>query len=114
MKIIHLYTGKDDKSYFEEIELTLPVKHKLGFYSDPVNVKNMFFRQFEKGLEFDWHCAPQEQYIIYLEGEVEVEASGGEKRIFKPADILYVTDLSGKGHITRTLSAGKSIVVTSE
>jgi hypothetical protein len=114
MKIIHLYTGKDNKSYFEEIESSMPIKKELGAYSEPCKVKNMFFRQFEEGLEFDWHCAPQVQYIIYLEGQVEVEASGGEKRVFNPSDILYVTDISGKGHITRTLSKGKSIVVTED
>jgi uncharacterized cupin superfamily protein len=66
------------------------------------------------GAAFDWHTAPQPQYIIYLEGEVEVETSGGEKRTFKPGDILFATDLKGQGHITRTLSKGKSLVITTE
>lgn len=112
MNIIHLYTGKDHHSYFTEIELTPSIKKELGYYSHPYPVKNMFFREFEPHQTFDWHCAPQKQYIIYLEGEVEVEASGGEKRVFKPGDILYVTDISGKGHVTRTLSKGRFIVVT--
>lgn len=114
MNIIHLYTGEDRKSYFQESKITLDVKKELGYYSHSHNVKNMFFREFKKGVEFDWHCAPQNQYIIYLEGQIEVEASGGEKRIFNAGDILYVTDISGKGHITRTLSDGRSVVVTVE
>lgn len=72
------------------------------------------FRDFEKGAIFDWHTAPQPQYIIYLEGEVEVEASDGEKKIFKPGDVLFATDLTGKGHITRTLAKGRSVIVTIE
>ncbi len=30
---------------------------------------------------------------IYLEGEVEVQASGGETKIFKPGDILLAKDM---------------------
>ena len=74
----------------------------------------MMFRDFEKGSSFDWHTAPQPQYIIYLEGEVEVEASGGEKRTFSPGDVLFATDLTGKGHITRTLTKGRSAIVITE
>lgn len=57
---------------------------------------------------------PTYNNIIYLEGEVEVEASGGEKRIFKVGDVLFATDLSGEGHVTRTLSKGRSIIVKEE
>lgn len=112
MKIIHLYTSENNKSYFKEIDAATPIQKELGSYSEATKVGNLFFREFDLGRSFDWHCAPQPQYIIYLEGTVEVEASGGEKRIFQPGDILYVTDVSGKGHITRTLSKGRSIVVT--
>ncbi len=71
----------------------------------------MQFREFKGGLEFDYHVAPNAQYIIYLEGEVEVQTSSGEKRVFLPGDILLANDLSGRGHITRTLKPGKSIIV---
>ena len=114
MKITHLYTSDDNKSYFKEIASSSSIKKELGFYLEEYPVKKMYFRDFEKGLTFDWHCAPQAQYIIYLEGEVEVQASGGEKRLFKAGDILFVTDVKGDGHITKTLSNGRSIVVTAE
>ena len=83
----------------------------LGSYSRIYPVSGILFREFTAGLEFPWYTAPQNQYIIYVEGEVEVEASGGEKRVFGPGDILLASDLTGVGHITRTLSNGKSIVV---
>ena len=112
MKIIKLYTHEDNKSYFAEIDSGPTTKEKLGAYSKKYPVAGMMFRDFEQGQEFDWHTAPQSQYIIYLEGEVEVETSGGEKRIFKAGDILFATDLLGKGHISRTLTKGRSIIVT--
>jgi len=114
MKIIKLYTGDDNKSHFVEVDTGIESKQPLGNYSKKYPVTGMMFRDFEKGAAFNWHTAPQPQYIIYLEGEVEVEASNGEKRTFKPGDVLFATDLKGQGHITRTLSKGKSIIITTE
>lgn len=112
MIFIKLYSGKDQQSHFMKVDTQSTIDHPLGKYSEKYPVSGLIFREFKSGLEMDWHTAPQPQYIIYLEGEVEVEASSGEKRIFKPGDILFATDLTGKGHITRTLSDGKSIIIT--
>lgn len=112
MKFIKLYTGEDNKSYFAIVDAGVETIQSLGNYSKKYPVKEIMFRDFEQGALFDWHTAPQPQYIIYLEGEVEVAASGGEKKIFKPGDVLFATDLIGKGHVTRTLTKGRSIIVT--
>ena len=114
MKFIKLYTGEDNKSHFMEVDAGVETKQPLGSYSKKYPATGLMFRDFDAGAAFDWHTAPQPQYIIYLEGEVEVEASSGEKRTFKPGDILFATDLNGQGHITRTLSKGKSIIITTE
>jgi uncharacterized cupin superfamily protein len=112
MQIICLYTAEDNKSYFKEIDSVMGSKEALGMYSAANPVKELYFRDFTGGEEFPWHNAPREQYIIYLAGEVEVRASGGEQRIFKPGDVLLVTDVQGEGHYTKTLSSGRSIIVT--
>jgi len=114
MNIIKLYTGDDQLSYFCEIDIELPTILELGQYSMPYPVTSLLFREFEAGRFFDWHNAPRSQYIIYLEGEVEVEASGGEKRTFKSGDILYATDLAGKGHMSKTLTKGRSLVLATD
>lgn len=72
------------------------------------------FRDFDEGATFDRHTAPQPQYIVYLEGEVEIEASNGEKKSFKAGDILFATDLDGEGHITKTLSKGRAVIITTQ
>ena len=112
MKIIKLYTGRDNKSYFEEIDMGTETEQPLGHYSKQYPATGIQFREFEQGAHYDWHNAPQPQYIIYLEGEVEVETSGGEKYIFKPGNVLFATDLTGEGHVTRTLTKGRSIIIT--
>lgn len=114
MKVTKLYSGQDGNSQFVEMDYETSISHELGMYSEKYPVKGMMFRSFESNLSFDWHNAPQPQYILYLEGEVEVEASNGEKRIFQPGSILFATDLTGKGHITRTLTKGRCVVITTE
>lgn len=111
MKIIKLYTGEDSDSYFAELDTGPTTLEKLGEYSTKFPVTNMMFRTFEPGAVYDWHNAPQPQYIIYLEGEVEIETSRGERQIFQSGDVLFATDLTGKGHVTKTLSQGRSIIV---
>ena len=60
------------------------------------------------------HTAPQPQYIIYLEGEVEVSASGGETRRFKPGNVLFATDTEGEGHVSKMITKGKSAIITTQ
>lgn len=112
MKIVKLYSGSNGKSYFEELDCGHETTHALGMYSKKYPASGIMFRDFEAHSTFDWHNAPEPQYIVYLEGQVEVEASGSEKRIFNSGDILFATDLTGKGHITKTLTKGRSVIIT--
>jgi quercetin dioxygenase-like cupin family protein len=114
MKIMALLTGDDGMSHFKTIEMGVESTQLLGDYSGKYAATALMFREFKKGANFDWHTAPQPQYIIYLEGKVEVEASSGEKYIFKQGDVLFANDLTGKGHITRTLTDGRSVIVTTK
>lgn len=111
---VTLFSGEDNKSYFKEETPVYEKAHPLGMYSKIIPTKGARFRTFKAGSQYDWHNAPQPQYIIYLEGEVEVEASGGEKRVFKAGDVLFATDLTGKGHVAKTLTDGKSIIITTQ
>jgi len=111
-KLVEIYTGNDGKSYFRDITLDTPIVHPLGLYSNKFKVEYLQFRKFSPNAMLDWHTAPQQQYIIYQEGVVEVKASGGESRIFYAGDVLLASDISGSGHITTTVTSGRSIVVT--
>jgi len=111
MKYVRLYTGEDQKSYFEEVDCKTTVKQELGNYSEKYPATAIQFRDTLPSATFDWHNAPEPQYIVYLQGEVEVIASGGETRIFKAGDVLLATDTTGKGHISKTLSIGKAIII---
>lgn len=114
MIITKLYTGYNNKSYFMDLDCGHESNQPLGAYSRQYPATGIIFRDFKAGLIFEMHPAPKVQYIVYLEGEVEVETSAGAKRIFKAGDVLLAADTTGLGHITRTLTAGKSIIIPTE
>lgn len=114
MIITKLFSHEDGKSYFEDIDCGHESIQPLGAYSQKYPASGIIFRDFEAGLVFEMHTAPQPQYIIYLEGEVEVSASGGETRRFKPGNILFATDTEGEGHVSKTITKGKSVIITTQ
>ena len=102
-KITRVYSDNSGESHFEDIEMTLKNDGEIGFLSDKIPVKEIIFRKVKPGYDYDFHNAPQKQYIILLDGEIEIETSRGEKRTFKGGDILLMEDTQGKGHKTRNI-----------
>jgi len=116
MKITRVYAGDDGESHFGEIDVPLRDAGSIGRLSARHPVKAIIFRENDADYDFDWHHAPQRQYIALLDGEIEIETSDGEKRRFSGGDILLVEDTSGKGHRTRTVNdkPRRSVFVTLE
>ncbi|WP_444940377.1 AraC family ligand binding domain-containing protein [Microbulbifer sp. ZKSA004] len=98
-------------SRFQKRKIDSPQREPLGNYSIPYPAKQVQFREFSEGQRFDWHCAPQAQFILYLEGRVKLTTSSGEQYIFAPGDILLANDLHGEGHISESLSPGRAAIV---
>ncbi|TYO96117.1 hypothetical protein EDC39_11564 [Geothermobacter ehrlichii] len=103
MRVTRLYTGDDGESRFEDIEVELADAGPIGFLSPAVPVGRLIFRLTDGDYDYDWHNAPERQYVIMLEGEVDIEAGSGEVRRFGPGDILLVEDVDGRGHRSRAV-----------
>ena len=83
-----------------------------GFSTTPLeNAKQIGFLRTQAGKNFDWHPAPSKQFVMILEGIMEVEAGDGERRVFTPGSILLVTDTKGRGHRTNNLGDQPIFVV---
>ena len=103
MQITRVYSDNNGDSHFEEMNIQLNDNGEIGFLSRRIPVKEMIFRKVKPDYDYYFHTAPQKQYILLLDGEIEIETSLGEKRIFKGGDILLLEDTQGKGHKTRNL-----------
>jgi hypothetical protein len=104
-KYTRLYTGIDGKTHFEDAEINLELNVFLGDIviarqSRPMRSDGAFFISGSR--DGDWHCAPRRQYLIFVEGEMEMEVGDGSIRRFLPGDILLVEDTAGQGHLSRT------------
>jgi len=103
MKVTRLYTGDDNESHFEDIDIPLEDKGPIGMLSRPLQAGSIIFRETGPDYDYGWHPAPQRQFVIMLEGEVDIEVWGGAARRFGPGDILLAEDITGRGHISRTV-----------
>ena len=52
----------------------------------------------------DWHIAPSKTFTINVVGDIEAEVSDGTKVKIGKGDLVYLEDLTGKGHVTRLLT----------
>lgn len=113
-KVTRLYEDENGDSFFEDLFYPLKDNGPIGFISENFAVKDLFFRKVVPEYDNPFHTAPQKQFIIILDGEIEIETSLKEKRRFSGADVLLVEDITGKGHATRNLKpvTRQSIFVT--
>ena len=101
-KVTRVYADEDGESNFQEVDYPLSDAGPIGFLSDRFSVKEMIFRTVRPDYN-DVHQAPERQFVVLLDGGVEIETSLGEKREFHPGQILLMEDTTGKGHRSRNL-----------
>ena len=107
MPIARLYTGDDGHSHIEELELeSHPELAALQASTGIV------FRRVEPGYFSDWHCAPRRQFVITLEGEVEIGLGDGSVHRFGPGQAMLAEDLTGHGHTTRAVGDTPRLTAT--
>ena len=69
----------------------------IGYLSKLTEVTGVQFRYTPSSYHYSWHNAPNRQFIINLDADVEVEVSGGEKRIIRQGEVFFVEDTTGMG-----------------
>jgi hypothetical protein len=98
VSIIRLYTGDDGETHLEELDLeSHPELTKLH------GTKGIQFRTAQPGYYNDWHRAPRRQYVINLQGEVEIGLIDGSIHRFGPGHVTLAEDTTGRGHTTRVI-----------
>jgi quercetin dioxygenase-like cupin family protein len=109
-KVTRVYTGSDGESHFEDMEIPLEEKVGNARQSKPVEVTEIYFRESKGKDDYGWHNAPRRQFVIMLEGALEIEMGDGTKRRLGSGDVLLAEDTTGRGHLSRSVNR-KAIVV---
>ncbi len=102
-KITRVYADAKGESHFEDLNIPLNDKGEIGFLSEAQKTKSIIFRKVVSDYDFKFHNTPSRQYVVLLDGEIEIETSLGEKRKFQAGHILLLDDTMGKGHKTKNL-----------
>ena len=116
MRVVRIYTGPDNQSHFEDIDVPLKDGGVRGFLSELVKTTGVVFRTTGGDYDYDFHTAPRRQYVVNLEGEVELEVGDGTRRVLRSGDILLAEDTTGQGHKSRAVAGKprKSLLITLE
>lgn len=95
MGIFRMYTGSDNQSHIEELDLKEHPELETPSAASTIN-----FGEWAPGHFIDWHPAPRRQYIISLSGTIEIGLDDGTTHRFGPGDARLVEDTTGKGQTT--------------
>ena len=95
-KVVRVYATADGGSRVEELTISPDAK--------PIDITRMTAGAYRgSGARApDWHTAPRKQFAINMTGELEVELTDGTRRKIG-SDLVFLEDLTGKGHVTRAL-----------
>jgi hypothetical protein len=96
-KVVRIFATPDGGSRVEELTISPNAK--------PIDITRMTAGAYRGSgaTAPDWHTAPRKQFAINMTGELEVELTDGSRKKIG-SDLVYLEDLTGKGHVTRALS----------
>jgi len=104
MTYTRIFSDDNGESHFEVVNVPLTDTGEVGFLSGLFPVMNLQFRENKPDYNWNFHTAPARQFIVLLDGVIEIETSLGEVRQFKGGEILLVEDVTGKGHRTKNIT----------
>lgn len=105
--VTRIFADENGDSRFQDITVSMFEGGTIGVLSEIVDVKGLVFREVEPSYNYDFHNAPNKQYLVLLDGEIEIETSLHEVRRFKAGEVLLLEDTTGKGHRTKNIVAAR-------
>ena len=98
VQIVRVYAGSDGESHFEDLtpEQFAEIVNNVGSGDITLNSR-------PAGPDSDYHNAPRLQYVVNLSGIAEFEVADGTKKRLNPGDVLIAEDVTGHGHIARSI-----------
>ncbi|MFJ4142379.1 hypothetical protein [Pseudomonas sp. NPDC089734] len=89
IRAFKLCTGPDNLSHIQEGTLDQTFR---------TDVEVIHFKETPAHSSYDWHPAPEEQYVISLSGTLKFFTTEGETFVLRPGDVLVAQDTTGPGH----------------
>ena len=95
MEVIHIYAGADGISHVKRVRVLGSPK--------PLPIDAVTATSIAQGTE-DWHQAPAKTFTINVVGDIEGEVGDGTRVKIGKGDLVFLEDMTGRGHVTRLLT----------
>ena len=95
MEVIHIFADENGVSHVNRVKVVGSPK--------PLPADAVIASSIAQGVE-DWHKAPAKTFTINVVGDIEGEVGDGTRVKIGKGDLVYLEDLTGKGHVTRLLT----------
>jgi len=99
-RVLRVYEDGRGDSHLEELVVATTPDGRFRAAQDLPAVR-VAVREYPADGVVDWHRAPARQFAITVAGELEVEVCGGMRRTVRAGELVFLEDVTGKGHITR-------------
>jgi hypothetical protein len=103
MRIHNLYCDTNGESHWRDVEVKWAEERDFSKLSARLPANGIIFRETSGDYDLSWHPAPRRQYIINLDGGVQLTASDGEARVIGAGEVVLVEDITGKGHLSKSV-----------
>ena len=103
---VRIYTGDDGQSHMEEMDPLTEEVHRIATKPG----EDLVFRTFEENRAVERHNPTRRQYLFVLNGQMEVSVKDGTTLVFNPGDVLLAEDMTGQGHLTRSVGGSYTSV----
>ncbi len=104
--IVRIFTGDDGQSHFEELDLPTETVQRIPTKPG----EDLVFRKSAEDSFSDWHHPSRRQYLFVIDGRMEVSVGDGTSRQFQVGDVLLAEDLTGQGHVTKSIGGSYTSV----
>ena len=111
---VRMHTGDAGHTVFTDVELPGPAVIAEGvrnhWLRDIPAITVNIIELLERRPKLELHPPPRRQWVIILQGAMEISTTAGERRRFERGDCLLAEDMEGAGH--ETLDVGNERLVT--
>ena len=113
---VRLFSDAEGNSHIEQgltlqLEPTNFVPPAPAIHVSPLQPAAAFaFLSVPTGYLGDWHPSPKRQWILFMSGRMEFEASDGTRYLGVPGSRVLLEDTSGRGHRSRVIGAEAAVM----
>lgn len=117
MDYVRIWADDEGRSHLEAVTLEREVLHAEPgvaelWQSPGIPVDRLHVVTVKAGRQSpDWHCAPRRQFVVFLDGWVELATSDGDRRRLPAGSVVLADDLHGDGHVTEHEPGDRRVLV---